>query len=147
MYYHPNLLPIVDIMILLLNLVIYYLILRMENIKCLNKTNWKIIYLKNYTILNIIITTLTMLIESNYIMLKLYEIIRIPLHIFYLYIVYKYINELKNNFYNCKISKIDKYVNKFNKFYVLTLLFFIILIIILTLIIILNLSPRHKNII
>jgi hypothetical protein len=135
MIYKPTLLPYSDVFILILNSIILYFVLRMEKIECLPNNDWRPIYLKNYTIVNIIITTLSMLVEVNKWNLMLYTLFRLPLHIFLLFVVYTYTRDLESNFMaKCKgLKQKDKNVHEFLKFYTLLQACMVLLLIAITL--------------
>lgn len=145
MIYKPNLLPYSDVVILILNSLILYFVLRMEKINCLQPDDWRPIYLKNYTVANVIITTLSMFVSVNKWNLLLYTFIRLPAHLFLLYVVYTYTRALETDFGNCNLSKGDRNVYEFLKFYTLLQACMILLVITLTLSMLFSYFPRYKS--
>jgi hypothetical protein len=145
MLYNPSLLPYSDVIILILNSIILYFILRMEKINCLPNNDWRPIYLKNYTIANVIITTLSMLVSVNKWNLMLYTLFRLPLHIFLLYVVYVYTRDLESNFSTCNLRQSDKNIHEFLKFYSLLQVCLILLVIAITLSILFAHFPRYTS--
>jgi hypothetical protein len=143
MLYNPSLLPYSDISIVILNIILIYLILHIEKINCL-KNDWRSVYLKNYTVVNIIITTLSMLVSVNKWNLIVYTIFRLPLHIFLLYIVYIYARDLEVNLNNCKFNQSDTNSHEFLNFYSLLQACLILLIIAITLSILFSYFPIPK---
>jgi hypothetical protein len=147
MQYNKSLLPYSDVSILILNSLILYFVLRMEKINCILITDWRPIYLKNYTAANIIITTLSMLVEVNKWNLMLYTLFRLPLHIFLIYIVYTYTRDLENNFMNnCnELKQSDKNIHEFLKFYTLLQACMILLVIAVTLSMLFAHFPKYTS--
>jgi hypothetical protein len=145
MLYKPSLLPYSDVVILILNSLILYFVLRMEKINCLPEGDWRPIYLKNYTIANVIITTLSMMVSVNKWNLMLYSLFRFPLHVFLLYVVYTYTRDLERDFGSCNLSKGDRNVHEFLKFYSLLQACMLLLIIALTLSILFSYFPRYTS--
>ena len=146
MIYKPNLLPYFDTFILVLNIIALYFVIRMENINCLDKLSWKPIFLKNYTVLNIGITFLNMLVENNKYELIYHNLIRMPLHLLFIYVIYTYIRELENNMRNCDLTQSDKNIHEFLKFYSLVYAFVILIIITLVLSMFMSYLPRYRSI-
>jgi hypothetical protein len=145
MQYKPSLLPYTDVAILVINSLILYFVLRMEKINCLPEKDWRPIYLKNYTIANIIITTLSMLVSVNKWNLMIYSLLRLPLHIFLLYVVYTYTRDLESYFMTkCKVLQSDKNVHEYLKFYTLIQACMLLFIITITLTIFVAHFPRYK---
>lgn len=145
MLYKPNLLPYFDTFILVLNVIALYFVIRMENINCLDKLSWKQIFLKNYTVLNIAITFLNMLVENNKYEIIYHNLIRMPLHLLFIYVIYTYIRELENNMRNCDLTQSDKNIHEFLKFYSLVYAFVILIIITLVLSVFMSYLPRYRN--
>ena len=145
MLYKPSLLPYSDVVVLILNTLILYFVLRMEKINCLPKHDWRPIYLKNYTVANVIITTLSMLVSVNKWNLMLYSLFRLPLHIFLLYVVYTYTRDLELNFKDCELSNSDRNIHEFLKFYSLLQACMILLIIALTLSMLFSYFPKYTS--
>ena len=147
MLYKPTLLPYSDVVILILNSLILYFVLRMEKIDCLPNNDWRPVYLKNYTIANIIITKLSMLVEANKWNLMLYTLFRLPLHIFLLYVAYTYTRDLETNFMaKCDgLKQGDRNVHEFLKFYTLIQACMILLVIAITLSMLFSHFPKYTS--
>ena len=149
LYYTQNTIQLFDISILVLNIIIFYFIMRLEKVHCFNNADWRPVFLKNYTIANIIITTLSMLVSVNKWSLIVYGLIRLPLHIFLLYTVFTYTRELNKDFASvCSklIKPQDEYILEFLQLYTLLQVLYLVFIIIIVLMVLTSYLPRYKKI-
>lgn len=120
----------------------------MEKINCLPEVNWRPVYLKNYTLVNIIITTLSMLIETNKWNLLLYSLFRVPLHLFLIYVVYTYTRDLGNKFSTSACSELkatDKNIHEFLKFYTLLQVVLMFMTIVIVLSLLASVLPKYRS--
>ena len=110
-------LPLADMVRLFMGVIILYFIQRMESIKCLDTPSWKPTYIKFFCVAIIILTLISILSPPQFQVSAVSLSIGIPLNIVLIYAVYTYVRELEDSFKECSLSRDDKYVHEFLKFY------------------------------
>lgn len=116
MYYNA-MLPVVDVIRLFISFLIIYFIQRMESIKCLDQASWKPTYMKFFSVVIIILTTVGILSDPSFEVTGLALAVGIPLNVIMIYAVYTYVRELEHSFKSCPLSQTDLNIHEFLKFY------------------------------
>jgi len=116
MYYNP-ILPVVDVIRLFISFLIIYFVQRMEQIKCLDTPSWKPTYMKFFSTVVIILTTVGMLSDPSFELSGAAVAVGVPLNMIMIYAVYTYIRDLEHQFKSCPVSQTEMNIHEFLKFY------------------------------